>query len=229
VTVRAVALNGRASSISLPVYADATSPVFATAPWLSLRTGSVQGAVPVQLNWAVTDAGGLGALGLTSPGAHTFGLARQTWPAAVVPGRATTFTVRAADRAGNETRAAATATAVAVPETTATRTGSWTPLSNAAYLGGTAAVTRTAGSTMSWSFTGRAAQLVVSTGRGYGQVEVSADGSAATTLTLRSAATANRMAIWAPHWRRNGTHTLSVRLLGGGAPFAVVDGLVVLR
>ncbi len=229
VTVRAAALNGRVSSISLPVYADATAPVFTTAPWLSLRTGSVQSAVPVKLNWAVSDAGGLGALGLTSPAPHTFGLARYYWPAAVLPGRATTFTVRAADRAGNQTRAAVTATAVALPETAATRTGNWSPLTSTAFLGGTAAVSRTAGSALTWTFTGRAAQLVVSTGRGYGRLAVSADGAPETTLDLHSAATANRMAIWAPHWRHDGTHTLSVRLQGGGTPFAIIDGLMVLR
>jgi hypothetical protein len=230
VTVRAVGLNGRVSTVSVPVFADATAPVFTTAPWLSLRTGSVQSSVPIQLNWAVSDAGGLGALGLTGPVPYQFGVARTYWRAGIAPGRATRWTVRAADRAGNETRSAVTGTAALVSETTATRAGSWAEQRSPAFLGGTAAVTRTAGSTMSWTFNGSAAQLVATTGRGYGRLAVSVDGGAPVTIDPHSASTVNRRAVWAPNWRQTGSHTLTVRVLSaGGSAYARIDGLMVLR
>jgi hypothetical protein len=143
---------------------------------------------------------------------------------------ATTWTLRAADRAGNSRNASVTRTPVVLSEAVAARTGRWAALRNSAYLSGGALRSNARGSTLSWSFTGRSASLAVSRSVSSGRVTVYVDGRAAGTLDLGASATQHRRAIWAKNWGASGRHTVKVVVAGTvGRPGVVLDGLVVLR
>jgi hypothetical protein len=230
VTIRAVHLSGRTASVTARIFSDATAPVFGSAPAVALRRGSLTAAVPVRLSWAVTDHGGLRSVALTRPVAVQLGTAPRTWPGFAAAGTATTWTVRAIDRAGNATGASVTRTPIVVAEAAAVRTGSWRGLSSPAYLGGRAMISVAAGGAMTYSITGRGAQLAVSQTRGSGRLRVYVDGRYAGIVDLRSAATVHRMAVWAVNWPSAGSHTLRFVLEGTrGRPGVIMDGLVVMR
>ena len=230
VTVRAVHLSGRTASVTAHVYSDATAPVFGSAPEVQLRRGSLKSAVPMRLSWAVTDRGGLRSVALTRPVAGELGTAPRTWPGFAAPGTATTWTLRAADRAGNATSASVTRSPVIVSETAAAQTGRWRPLHNPAYLGGRAMISVAAGAALRYSFTGRGAQLAVSRTHGSGRLRVYVDGRYSGIVDLRSAATVHRMAVLAVNWPAAGSHTLRFVLEGtAGRPGVIMDGLVVLQ
>ena len=230
VTVRAVHLSGRAVSVTTRIFSDATAPVFGSAPSVALRRGWLKAAVPMRLSWAVTDGGGLRSVALTQPVVTELGSAPRTWPGFAAAGAATTWTLRATDRAGNATSASVTRTPVVVAESAAARTGSWRTLRSPAYLGGRSMISVTAGGSMTYSVTGRAAQLAVSQTRGSGRLRIYVDGRYAGIVDLRSVATVHRMAAWAINWPNAGSHTLRFALEGTrGRPGVIMDGLVVLR
>jgi hypothetical protein len=230
VTVRAVHLSGRTASVTARIYSDATAPVFGSAPAVELRRGSLKAAVPMRLSWAVTDRGGLRSVALTRPVAAELGTAPRTWPGFAAPGTATTWRLRAADRAGNATSASVTRTPVVVSETAAARTGSWRALSNPAYLGGRAMISVAAGAAMTYNFSGRGAQLAVSRTHGSGRLRVYVDGRYSGIVDLRSGATVHRMAVVAVNWPAAGWHSLRFVLEGtAGRPGVIMDGLVVLQ
>jgi hypothetical protein len=230
VTVRAVHLSGRTASVTARIYSDATAPAFGSAPEVELRRGSLKSAVPMRVSYAVTDRGGLRSVALTRPVAAELGTAPRTWPGFAAPGRATTWTLRAADRAGNATSASVTRTPVVVSEAAAARTGSWRPLRNPAYLGGRAMISVARGAALRYSFTGRGAQLAVSRTHGSGRLRVYVDGRYSGIVDLRSAATVHRMAVLAVNWPVAGSHTLRFVLEGtAGRPGVIMDGLVVLQ
>ena len=227
VTVRAFHLNGRTAIVSARVIVDAAGPVFGTAPDVTLRRGSLESSVPIRLEYAVTDDGGLRAVTLTRPAAVDLGVAPRTWTGFAAPGVATTWSVRALDWAGNSTDASVTRTPVVLTEADAVRTGSWRTLSHPAFLGGQAAISTTAGSRLSWTFTGSSAQLAVATTPTSGRLRIYLDGQDAGLIDLRSATVAVRYAVIAPTWAGGGSHTLAVSAEGtAGRPSVIIDGLV---
>ena len=229
--VRAIHLSGRTASLTRTVVVDAAAPRFAKGPSVVLRTGSLNGSVPVRLGWSATDAGGgLRSVTMTSPIAVNLGVTANGWNGVARPAAATTWSLRAADRAGNATTGSVTRTPVVLSEATATRTGPWTALRNSAYLSGGALRSTAGGASMSWTFTGRSASLAVSRTAVSGRATVYVDGAAAGTIDLRAAATQNRQAVWAKNWGTTGTHTVRVVVAGtSGRPGVILDGLVVLR
>lgn len=230
VTVRAVHLSGRSASITATVISDATPPVFTSGPTLWLRPGSLTGSVPVRLGWTASDPGGLRSVALTRPRPRNLGLAARTWPTVARPGAATTWTVRASDRAGNARNASVTRTPVVLSETAAARTGRWKAVRHPVYLGGAGYLGRTRGASLSWTFTGRAAALGVSRTAASGRVIIYVDGKRAGTLDLRSTSTVHRRAIWAKNWGSAERRTVKVVVEGStGRPGVILDGLVVLR
>ncbi|GGQ55547.1 hypothetical protein GCM10010166_26020 [Couchioplanes caeruleus subsp. azureus] len=230
VRVRAVALNGRAAVTETAVFADETLPEFTRGPSVTLRPGSVSGVVPVRLSWAVRDAGGLRAVRLTRPVAANLGTTATVWAGAVRPGVATTYGLRATDRAGNARSVAAVRTPVLVAEARAERGGTWRPVGGAAYLGGSALRATSAGASLSWSFTGRSAALAVSRTAVSGRVQVYVDGEPAGIVDLRSPAALHRRAVWTRSWSSSGRHTVKIVVEGtAGRPGVISDGLVYLR
>jgi hypothetical protein len=184
----------------------------------------------MRLSWAVTDNGGLRSVALIRPIATQLGTAPRTWPGFATAGTATTWTLLATDRAGNATSGLVTRTPMVVAEAAATRNGSWRSLGDPAYLGGRAMISVAAGAGMTYSITGRGAQLAVSQTHGSGRLRIYVDGRYAGIVDLRSGATVHRMAVWAVNWPDAGSHTLRFVLEGTrGRPGVIMDGLVVLQ
>ncbi|MCA2217716.1 N-acetylmuramoyl-L-alanine amidase [Jidongwangia harbinensis] len=230
VVVRGIHLSGRTASVAATVVSDATAPVFTQGPSFSLRTGSLHNSVPVRLGWTAADAGGLRSVALTSPRPVNLGVTARTWPGTAPAGVASTWALRAVDRAGNARGVAFARTPLVVTEARAARTGAWTRLRNPAHLGGSGLLGVSGGASMSWTFTGRSAALAASRTPTSGRLTVYADGQLIGTLDLRSARTAHRQAVWARNWGVLGPHTVKVVLEGtAGRPGAIMDGLVVLR
>jgi len=229
-TVRAVHLSGRIATTTSAVYSDAIAPTYTASPSVRLRTGSLNGSVPVRLLWAAADRGGLRSVTLSSPTVIELGPTAHTWASSVRPDRPTTWTLRAADRTGNVTTASTARTAMILPEAAATRTGSWATLSSPAFLSGAAMHSRAAGSSLSWTFTGSSAALAVSRTTASGRIRVYVDGNDSGVLDLRSATTQNRQAVWARSWSQTAQHTVRFVVEGTtGRPGVVLDGLVYLR
>ena len=164
VTVRALHLSGRSTTSTVKVVSDPNAPVFTSSPEVMLRTGSLNGTVPIRLNWAASDVNGLSAVGLVRPTTVNLGMTGRGRNGTVAPAVPTAFMLRAVDRAGNVVNASVTRTPMVVSEYAAQRTGTWRRLSNRAYLGGVALGGTAAGASASWTFTGRSAALAV--GRG---------------------------------------------------------------
>lgn len=230
VRIRAVALNGRTSTTSTTVLVDQTLPEFTSGPSVSLRTGSLNGIVPVRVRWAVADAGGLAGLALTAPAAVPLATTATTWAGSVRPEVATGYGLRATDRAGNASAVTAQRTASITAETLGERTGSWSTVTGPAYLGGQALRSTAAESSLSWTFTGRSAALAVSRTAVSGRVQVFVDDEPAGVIDLRSPETLHRRAVWTRAWPASGQHTVRIVVEGtAGRPGVVADGLVYLR
>jgi N-acetylmuramoyl-L-alanine amidase-like protein len=230
VAVRAIHLSGRATTITTRVLADPYAPVFTAAPDLALRTGSLNGTVPVRLSWAAADVNGLSSVALLQPDPAELGITAHARDATLPPGRAATFTLRATDRSGNARDASVTRTPVVLSEAAARRTGGWRTLRGPRYLGGTAIGGQTAGSTATWTFTGRSASLAVGRGADSGRVRIFVDDADQGVVDLRSSRTVYRQAVWSRAWHQSGTHTVRVEVVPtAGRTGAVLDGLVYLR
>ena len=230
VAIRALHLSGRTSTVAARVVSDSTAPIFTTGPDVALRTGSLDGSVPIRLGWAAADLNGLAAVSLLRPTAVDLGTVAHSRNGTIRPTVPTTFALRATDRAGNAGDASVTRTPVVLSEAGAARTGSWRTLRNPAYLGGVALGSTAGGSTATWTFTGRSAAIVVGRGALSGLVRISVDGEDAGVVDLRSPQTIYRQAVWSRYWGGAAEHTVSVRVDGtAGRPGVVLDGLVYLK
>jgi hypothetical protein len=227
--VRAVHRSGRTTTTAaLNVVAETTAPTFATAPKLSLRTGTVStGAVPVTLGWKATDDTALRSVKLLSPTAATFGATTTGSSRTATSGTATTWSMRAYDYAGNYRTSSPSYTPVILQETAAAKSGSWTTRSSGSYLGGTSYSSGSKGASLTWTFTGRSAAWVVSRAATSGQAYVYVDGTKVATVDLKSSATVYRQAIWTKSWSTSAQHTVKIVVVGtSGRPTVTTDGLV---
>jgi N-acetylmuramoyl-L-alanine amidase-like protein len=230
VTVRALHLSGRTASLTYRVVADGTAPAFTAGPDVALRTGSLNGTVPVRLGWSAADAGGLAGVHLLTPVAAALGTDAHTWHGTLRPAVPTTFALRAADRAGNVANASVTRTPIVLSEAGADRTGTWRTLSDPAYLGGAALGAVDAGASATFTFTGRSAALAVGRGAASGQVRIVVDGYDQGLVDLRAPSTGYRQAVWTHYWPAVAPHAVRVQVAGTpGRPGVVLDGLVYLK
>jgi len=230
VRIRAVALNGRTASTTAAVLVDQDLPEFTSGPGLSLRTGSLNGIVPVRLRWSIADAGGLGSLDLTAPAPVRLDPTATTWAGSMGVGAETTYGLRATDRAGNARSVAVQNTAFIAAETLAERTGTWSELPGTAYLGATAVRGTAANSSLTWAFTGSSAALAVSRTAVSGRVRVIVDDQPAGIVDLRSPETLHRRAVWTRSWATSARHTVRIEVEGtAGRPGVIIDGLAYLR
>ncbi|MGW2820413.1 N-acetylmuramoyl-L-alanine amidase [Streptomyces sp. NPDC001443] len=211
--------------------ADKTPPAFSTKPNLALGLGTVNTtAVPLALKWKATDAGGLKEVRLTAPVAKTYGPTVLSANLTAKPGVTTTWRMTAYDRAGNTASASVSGTPVLLQETSATKSGTWTAKSSTSYLGGKSYGSSTKNASLSWTFTGRSAALVVSRAATSGQVYVYVDGVKTATVDLKSTTTKYRDAIWTKTWSASAKHTVKLVVVGtAGRPTVTADGLVYLK
>jgi uncharacterized protein with LGFP repeats len=226
VAIRAQHLSGRTRTISVRVVSDGTAPDFTAGPDVALRTGALNGTVPIQLDWAAHDVNGLSSVRLLRPSVVELGPTAHSRNGTLRPGFPATFTLRATDRAGNATSASVTRTPVVVSEAASQRTGTWGTLRDPQYLGGVALSSTATGSSATWTFTGRSAALVVGRNAASGQVRILVDGIDAGLIDLRSAATIYRQVVWSRSWGTSGSHSVRVEVDGTGA---VLDGLAYLE
>jgi len=229
--VRAVHLSGNsATTAAVTVISDTTAPTYPTAPWLSLRAATVSTtAVPVTLNWKAADNVKLASVAATAPTSTSFTTTATAWASATKPGVATTWKLTAKDAAGNASTAAIARTAMLLAETSASRTGSWSTVSNGSYLGGKALKTGTKNRKLTWTFTGRAASLIFDRGTATGKVDIYLDGKKVSTLDTRAGSTGYRQAMWSKSFA-TGKHTVSIVVLAtSGRPTVISEGLAYLK
>jgi hypothetical protein len=230
VTVRALHLSGRSTSLTSKIVSDSNAPVFSAGPEVVLRPGSLNGSVPIRLHWTATDVNGLAGVGLVRPTTVNLGTTARSRNGTIQPGVPTTFGLRAVDRAGNSVNASVTRTPVVVAEAAAQRSGSWRALRDQRYLSGLALGSTTAGSSATFTFTGRSAALAVGRGALSGRLRIFVDGRDQGVLDLRSAQTIYRQAVWSRWWPTSGEHTVRVQVEGtAGRPGVVLDGLIYLK
>ncbi|MFE9851180.1 peptidoglycan recognition protein [Streptomyces sp. NPDC005576] len=232
VQVRATHQSGKtALSAAATVVAEKTAPTFTTKPSVALGTGTVSTtAVPVTLKWKAADQIALKEVRLTAPVAKTFAATATSAALTAKPAVATTWKMTAYDRAGNTAAASVTGTPVILQETSTTRTGTWTTKSSSSYLGGKSYSSSAKNATMTWTFTGRSAALVVSRASTSGQVYVYVDGKKTATVDLKSTTTKYRDAIWTTAWSSAAKHTVKLVVVGtSGRPAITTDGLVYLK
>jgi hypothetical protein len=143
---------------------------------------------------------------------------------------AATWSLRAADYAGNTRTVSAAYTPVILQESAAVRSGSWSSRSSSSYLGGASYSSGTKGASLTWTFTGRSAAWVVSRASSSGQAYVYVDGVKVATVDLKSATTLYRQAIWTKNWSGSAKHTVKIVVVGTtGRPTVTTDGLVYLK
>ncbi|MFF9402831.1 N-acetylmuramoyl-L-alanine amidase [Streptomyces sp. NPDC014744] len=232
VQVRATHQSGKVTtSTAVTVVADQSAPSFTTKPNLALRTGTVNTtAVPLTLKWTATDTAALKEVRLTAPVAKTYGPTTTSASHTAKSGAATAWPMTAYDWAGNTATASVSGTPVILQESSGQKTGTWTTKSSTSYLGGKSYSSSSKGASLSWTFTGRSAALVVSRAATSGQVYVYVDGVKTSTVDLKSSSTKYRDALWTKTWSGSAKHTVKIVVVGtSGRPAVTTDGLVYLK
>ncbi|MER6500255.1 N-acetylmuramoyl-L-alanine amidase [Streptomyces sp. NPDC001455] len=232
VQVRATHQSGKVTtSAAVTMVADQSAPSFVTKPNLALRTGTVNtAAVPLTLKWKATDTAALKEVRLTAPVAKTYGPTTTSASHTAKSGAATAWPMTAYDWAGNTATASVSGTPVILQESSGQKTGTWTTKSSTSYLGGKSYSSSSKGASLSWTFTGRSAALVVSRAATSGQVYVYVDGVKTSTVDLKSSSTKYRDALWTKTWSGSAKHTVKIVVVGtSGRPAITTDGLVYLK
>ena len=227
-------------SISFKVGPD-TVPPTATAPSRALVIGSgIAGSgLPVRIGWAATDAlsgvaryelgqstdGGSWATvstTLTSPSLYRYASSGHTYR----------FRVRAVDRAGNVGAWAYGSTfrvtGVSQASSAVRYAGTWATSTSTTWWGGTARSSSRAGSTATYTFTGRSIAWVGLKGVGRGKANVYVNGVLKATVDLYSATTKKQLVVWSANYSTSATRTVTIKVLGtAGRPRVDVDGFIV--
>ncbi|GLF94592.1 peptidoglycan recognition protein family protein [Streptomyces yaizuensis] len=232
VQVRGVHQSGNnKGGASVTVVADATAPRFTTAPSLTLRKATVNAtAVPLTLGWKAADTAALKEVRLTAPVKAVYGPTATSASHTAKPAATTAFALTAQDQAGNTASGSVSGSPVILQETSAAKTGTWAAKSSTSYLGGKSLSSGTRNASLTWTFTGRSAALVVSRAATSGQVHIYVDGKKTQTVDLKSTTTKYRDALWTQSWSTSGKHTVKIVVAGTtGRPTITTDGLVYLK
>jgi hypothetical protein len=212
------------------VIADTTRPVISSQALYLRRSTVNSGAWPVWLTWKATDNTLLGSLKATSPAAKTFATTTTQWAAVAKPLATQSWSLTAADAAGNATTSAISRYAGGLSEASASRTGTWKLTTTKDYLGGRGLYSGYRGASASWTFTGRTAGLIFKRASNLGAVYIYVDGVRLGTLDTRASTTAYRQLMWTRTWGTSGRHTIKIVVAGtSGRPTVGIDGLVYLR
>jgi hypothetical protein len=225
---------------------DRTAPK-ATTPKVALRTGlALEGAsttqrLLVQVSWGGTDSGsGIASYDVARSydgGAYAT-IASATAATSInwtmTPGHTYRFQVRARDKAGNVGAWVTTSTWYPVltqnSSASLVYTGSWATSSNASNSGGSAKSSSTAGSSVSYTFNGRAVSWVTTAGTAMGEVEVWVDGVKVGTVDTTAAATAYRQVVFGKSWSGYASHTIKLVIVGTvDRPAGILDAFEVVR
>jgi kumamolisin len=132
----------------------------------------------------------------------------------LTPGRAYTVTARAKDLAGNVSTAARATVAVPYDDSALARAGTWGRAYATTDYRGSHLVSRTAGSALSLTVTGRAVTLGVVTSTAGGYVDVYVDGRRTTRADTWSTVTRARQPVRIATWTTSGRHTIRLVVVG---------------
>ncbi len=218
-------------------------PKIAFRAGAGLASASTAAGVPVTVSWSGSDAGGAGIRDYDvrrSVDGHPWTAVATDMTATsltqtVTPGHSHRFYVRGRDKAGNVGDWAASSWVPVIlrqnSSSAITYGGTWKPGTSSGYSGGTVRYSTTAGSSVRYSFTGRAIGFVTTKRPDAGKVKVYLDGTYVTTLDLASGSTVFRHIAFSRAWSTTGTHTLRLVVVGGSTGHARVDldALAVLR
>lgn len=240
-------LGPAADVVASAVTVDRAAPTAPIVIAIRLRPGAALSgtAVPATVTWTPsldgTSGAGLAASPYTlqrslSGGAWTT-LGRYPGTAAAVslPASGTVrFRVLAVDAAGNTatgTPSPSRSAGLVQQSSTAVRySGSWYAASSTAFSGGSVKWAKAAGTSASYTFTGRGVALVTTRAPSRGRVKVYVDGVYAATVDLYRVSTQYRALAWARTWTSSRTHTLRLVVVGtAGRPRVDLDALAVLR
>ena len=231
--------DASAGSADLAAVAPDLIAPTSSAPANSSPLGSiVSGKAPVRLSWTGTDVGS---------GVDHYLLRQQTdggswsapWTVAttfltrmLAPGHAYRFGVQAVDQAGNTGTWAYGGTFKLTPVSQSSSAvryhGTWANSTLTTWWGGSAKVSSTAGSTASYTFTGRSIAWVGLKGATRGKARVYVDGVLKATVDLYSATTLRQQIVWAANYSTSATRTVTIKVLGtAGRPRVDVDGFLV--
>jgi kumamolisin len=202
----------------------ATAAPDVTAPTATATAALVTGTDSrVRFGWSGKDAApssGLAsyAVSVSQVGGGTVWSATTAATSQVLsltPGRAYTVTARAKDLAGLVSAPATATVAVPYDDAAPARTGTWSREYWSADYRGSHLVSRTAGSSMSLTVTGRSVTLGLVTSASGGYVDVYVDGRRTTRVDAWSTVTRARQQVRVATWTASGRHT--VRLVVTGA------------
>lgn len=219
---------------------DRVAPA-ATAPTWALPAGAALAGtrMPVRLTWTGTDA---------TSGVATYRLRSsvdgQAWTTVstsltstvllrhLAPGHTYRFAVAAVDKAGNIGAWAYGPTfrlsAVSQSSSAVRYAGTWATSTSTTWWGGTARASSRAGSTASFTFTGRSIAWVGLKGVGRGKAAVYVNGVYKATVDLYSATTKKQLIVWSANYGASATRTVTIKVLGtAGRPRVDVDGFIV--
>jgi Transglycosylase-like domain len=107
-------------------------------------------------------------------------------------------------------------------------TGRWAEARHASYAGDAVLYSETAGATVTYPFYGVSVAWVGPVGPTRGTARIAVDGEVVAMVDLRRSRFKPRVTIYEQSWRRVGTHTLTITVVGSGRPVAV-DEFVITR
>jgi Tol biopolymer transport system component len=233
-----------------PATSDTTAPAVDKAPTRDLVPGSAIGnsTAPVNLSWSATDGGSGVAryeLQQSTNGGAFAGMALPSETATAInpsleAGKTYQFQVRAQDNAGNWSAwSSGPAFSVDLRQEThqaIAYAGTWTLQSSPTASEGYLRYATASGARAKFSFAGKHAAWVASTGPNRGKAEVWVDGVKAATVDLYAPTAQPRKMVFVKAWATtpSANHTLEVRALGtknaaSSGKRVDVDAFVALR
>jgi hypothetical protein len=231
--VRVDAVNGAgltATGAIRTIRVDASSPVL-SAPTVTLRPGAAGAGTPVTITASAVDTdAGVCTISATVDGrpVGTASGAALRVNAAIPAGGKVTVRVTATDCVGNTATVSKPVTVATTAETAARYSKGWGTRRSNGYAGRTEKVSRRAGATATYTFTGSQVAWTGSRATTTGAVTVYLDGKRVATVDTRGRS-APRQLLWATT-TRYGRHTLKVVVRGTPRrPAVALDGFVTLR
>jgi hypothetical protein len=231
-------LEPATGSGSITVEPDSTGGPVSNAPTWFISTGHAldNGRGRIRLQWSGTGVDHFEVAQSVDGGPFlTFLSQAAPWNTErlVLPGHTYQFRVRGFDDVGNAgawaTGPVSRFSAVSERSALVRYAGRWSnATSTSSFWGGTARYSTTAGSTASYTFTGRAITWVGVAGRTRGAARVYIDGQLKATINLWLPTTRTKYMIWQQTWSAPATHTITIKVVGtAGRPRVDVDGFIV--
>lgn len=227
--------------VSDDILVDLSAPVVSGLSWTPPSAGAALtgGRVPIRVAWIGSDThSGIDryAFSLSTDGGAFAVIVPSTTATSLVrnlaPGHAYRFAVQAVDRAGNVGAWAYSPTyrltGISQSSGAVRYAGTWATSTSTIWWGGTARSSSRAGSTATYTFTGRSIAWVGLKGVGRGKANVYVNGVYKATVDLYSATTKKQLIVWSANYATSATRTVTIKVLGtSGRPRVDVDGFIV--